>query len=145
MGVNDLDNACRIHDIEYSLHINDKKALMDSDSKLAYIAGEISNALKQEINRPDDITSFLEYFGIKMPTILTRIVNYDKTYDKLAADAVWGIFKGKGLLERFGLMDPKNFAKGLGDGKKSDVELEREGLELWEKVNENENKNKKKV
>jgi hypothetical protein len=134
-GVNKLDNACRVHDVEYMVHNDSPEALRDSDKKLAYVADQISAEIDREIEEnPTMVSSFLSKIGLSsFGKGLDYIYNNDKLYHKVAADAVGGVFKGKRFLEDVKLVDPMGFAKGLEDKNTDPNETRRKGIDLYKK------------
>ena len=106
---------------------------MDSDRKLSYVADEISKKMKKEINKPTQLTEFLSIFGLKVPSLVNKVINYSKTYDKLAADAVKNVFKGKGFIEGIGLINPTDFASNLSDKTKTKEEIIKDGADMYKK------------
>jgi Phospholipase A2-like domain len=139
-GINDLDNACRQHDVDYMRFSGNKEQLVMSDQLLI----EAANNVKRDLERLSGRT--------KSESLLTTIGNwlakkigignvgkyilsgFDAQSDAgvlVAADIVANVFKGKRFLEIIGLLDPVEFAKSLDTG---DVDVIRaEGEELFKK------------
>ena len=133
-GVNELDNACRVHDVEYTLHAGNKLALMESDQKLAYVADQISRRLGEDLAKSQSgFAKFLSVFGVGSASTFDKLLNCGKVSEKLAADAVKNVFRGKGILDYSGLMDPVSFAEGLDDKNLSKEEKIKLGVEMYKK------------
>lgn len=141
LGVNELDEACRLHDVEYMMYAGDPKMLGFSDQKLIYSALKVEN----EINRLKEekaslfsisgIANFL-FDKIGMGSVVDLIENgfaFDKGYGlQLATKIVANLFSGKSFLEKMGIIDPVSWAKML-NGDESDEEIRKEGLEMFKK------------
>jgi hypothetical protein len=142
MGVNDLDNACRLHDVEYMLFHGNKENLRLSDEKLVKAAQKIVNDIEIEegIVKRMSIGSrimgwLVENTGIgKIGELIvagTTLSTSSKGI-KLAAKIVASVFQGKGFLEDIGIIDPVSFASSLNSEGKSDKEIIEEGKRLFE-------------
>ncbi len=129
-GINDLDNACRVHDVEYMVHADNAKALADSDKKLAFIASGIAKKIKGTLEK-STLAKFLKGVGLGNLNMLKMVLKPSKLYEYLAANSVSGVFKGKNVLEKIGVVDPVKFAQGLNkEGSSVDNEIKK-GLELY--------------
>lgn len=123
-GINDLDNACRVHDVEYMVNDNDKNALMESDRKLSMIAAGISDEINKRIKgSKSTLSKFLALVSGISQENADKIVNVDLLKEKLEANAVASVFDGKALLENFGIVDPVKFASGLNDNNENGIDL----------------------
>ena len=118
-GINELDNACREHDVDYMLHADDKAALIAVDEKLRNAADIVTEKLNKKINETNKVTNFIRTIGLGvlgLPISTGKyITNPKEMYHKLASEAVSGVFTGKGVAENLGLLDPIKFANGLSD------------------------------
>jgi hypothetical protein len=134
LGVNDLDNGCRVHDVEYMVHGGNKNALMESDKKLTFVSAQIAKRLAAELEQnKSPIAKFLDpILPGWMPSINT-LLESNRTYDKLAAESVAALFQGKGILERMGMIDPVTFAEGLNKSGETREDVARKGIELYKK------------
>ena len=130
-GVNELDNACRFHDVEYMIANDDKNALMESDLILSDIASYVKDKVDEKINnKKSKFTKMLSFF--KIPNILTdSMTSLEDSKDKYSALAVNKVFKGKGFLEKIGIINPVNFAKKLNDKNTTQEEVIKKGSELY--------------
>lgn len=134
-GVNKLDNACRVHDVDYMFHADDKAALIESDKKLATTAEQYEHELLLKQKNSSAISTFLHFIGLGsfIPSPIRLGLYGPLEYDRLAAKAVKNVFTGKGFIEGIGVMDPVKFAKGLTKkGETIDDSVEK-GKELYVK------------
>lgn len=130
-GINELDNACRFHDVEYMIANDNKKALMESDEILADIAKYVKDKIEEKLEKKrSKFTKMLSFF--KVPKIITDpFTNFDDAKDKYSALAVNKVFEGKGLLENVGIINPVNFAKGLNDKSMTQEQVIEKGADLY--------------
>jgi len=121
-GINELDNACREHDVDYMLCADDKKALMEADAKLRIAAKKVEDMLerKKSGSTLGNIVQFITT-GFTTPKDLNVL-------HRMAAKTVKNVFAAKGAFERFGLIDPVKFASGLSRGSTTarDIEIAKD-------------------
>tara|TARA_B110000046_G_scaffold185925_1_gene230451 strand:- start:3088 stop:3981 length:894 start_codon:yes stop_codon:yes gene_type:complete len=138
LGINDLDNACRVHDVEYQLHVDNIDALKDSDKKLKYISNEIYreiNKYLKKLKSKSKVIGFLDTIlhGIPVKETINKITNPSLIYEQIAAKLVSGVFTAKGFAENIGLIDPVKFAKSLNSENLPQDQLIEEGIKLYKK------------
>lgn len=63
-GINELDEACRIHDIEYFKYAGDEQALKDSDARLKIVSDKVSGPAAWLVSKVFCFKKFLEQIGI---------------------------------------------------------------------------------
>ncbi len=119
-----LDNGCMQHDIDYSLHDNDDKALMDSDRRLIKVAlmakREVENRLAA--NRPSVVNWLMEKFSIPKD-LSDAVLQREDEIEKIGTEAVAGVFKAKSFAEGSGLWKPSEFVGNLGKTSDFDKKL----------------------
>ena len=132
-GINDLDDACRAHDVEYMIHNDNELAIKESDKKLQYVAEQISKKLDEKIARKRSrISSVLVSLGWGVPSFVEDWFKSSKSKKyKLEADLVWSVFEGKNLLSNLGIINPVKFAASLNDDNFSPDEIKKMGIELY--------------
>jgi hypothetical protein len=133
-GVNDLDNACRLHDVEYMMYANDEKKLRESDLKLGDTARRINNEIAQEESklRAKSFKSKIVgmFFSLNPLTKIAGYFNSDKLGLKMATDIVSSVFNAKRLGEDIKLISPVDFVKGL-NGSEPVEEVVEKGKQLY--------------
>ena len=67
-GINELDEACRIHDIEYLMYSGDDKMLSYSDSKLRERAINIGGISSTIVDNVFKLKQYLESLGLISPS-----------------------------------------------------------------------------
>ena len=65
--------------------------------------------------------------------IVNRVKNPSLVFQQASAKIISLIFKGKGIVENLGLIDPIAFAQGLNDDNLSDNQLIEEGVRLYKR------------
>ncbi len=138
-GINDLDNACRIHDVEYMIYDGDNKKLQESDNRLVEASKNIIDEMEKNLSIVSKIVNILSSKGIPIgfaSGVINLISDPAKSGQKFAAEIVKNVFENKEKLERIlgfvGYKDfPSHFAGGLN--KKSHEETVKEGRELYNK------------
>lgn len=102
LPINNLDQGCQIHDIEYMEYAGDADGIKKSDDKLINVA--------KNWRKDKSYNSQRRNF-------------FSKIYDWLSSKGVEKTFKGKKILQSLKIIDPVNFTKKLS---KKSVEEDRE-------------------
>jgi hypothetical protein len=147
-GVNYLDNACKLHDIEYMAYIDNTEKIIESDKKLIEAASKV---LQKNFNNTgilgkiiSPVAILLEKFGLKTPFDLRNLNYLHPSYirENMAAKLVKSVFESKegltAFLKMFGYKDfAKDFTMALST---ESPEIEREkGNEMLKKITSNTN------
>lgn len=118
-GINDLDNACRIHDVEYGMYRGNNKKLQESDAKLAEAARKIIEDIEKKSLISSKIVNILSSKGIPIgfgSKVLELILNPTKAKEKFAAEIVKNVFENKEKLEQvLGYVGFKDFPSKFAD------------------------------
>lgn len=88
--INELDEACEKHDLDYMTEVDNNEGLIKADEELVQAANKY----------------------------ITDHPSFWDTIDRLAAEFVAGVFKTKGKIEKSGVWKPTTFANILTGGDK---------------------------
>jgi hypothetical protein len=147
-GINALDEACRVHDVEYMKYADNNKELQKSDQRLVSAAKKIvetyNNIFKKTIaeKKIDKVKTWIP-FGETIANITNDIrrevqLKPSQSEEFMYSNLVKNIFEGKGgievLFSKFGYKDfPKDFAGSLGS--QSIEEVKKIGEQLYKIMN----------
>lgn len=136
-GVNELDCACKQHDIEYLMYQGDSNELRKSDQRLMDAADRIIDGINKNSSVTDRVVSFLGAKGIPIGFIsntIKTIVNPQRMAQMVSAKIVKEVFANKKNIENaLGFAGfssaPSAFAKGISSY--TDEEAHKIGSELY--------------
>lgn len=74
-GINDLDKACKVHDVEYMKYAGKKDKLQKSDKKLLEIANKISGISSWIVRNTFKGKRLLENIGLLDPIKFTNLLS----------------------------------------------------------------------
>ena len=101
--INDLDEGCRVHDVEYLEFAGNPEKIIESDKRLINVSQKWRDSKKYK----DQRRGF-----------------FSKIYDWFSSKGVEKVFQGKRLLEKYKILDPVGFAQKLSNRSfKEDVEI----------------------
>lgn len=94
-GINDLDEACRRHDVDYYMYAGDNEKIRESDLKLRRIAKKIGGFYGKLIDKVFSSKRFLESVGLLDPS------KFASSLSKFSLDNKLKKKLGKYLLKKY--------------------------------------------
>lgn len=82
-GINKLDNACKVHDVDYYVHAGDNIALQNSDDNLRKAAKEIGGVSGWIVEKAFALKRKGENLGLFTPASFTDRLSNNKNRDKI--------------------------------------------------------------
>lgn len=101
-GVNDLDNACRRHDVEYLMFQGDPEKLKDSDKMLIEAAKRVIERVNERKGFASKVVDFLSSKGLPLGFFgekVSEFIDNGGISEKFAAQLVKSVFEKKDTLE----------------------------------------------
>jgi hypothetical protein len=150
-GINELDEGCRIHDVEYMVYNDNNEKLKESDEKLVRVAEKILDGYFTKLAKSNRITKSLIEWGLVSPlSFMDDVLDIKNLKQRTSAKIVKKVFETKGgltgVMESLGYTSfPTRFAQSLNDD--SQQETIRKGKELLKviEMDEDEHVNEMKI
>jgi hypothetical protein len=101
-GVNELDMACRKHDVDYLANQGNPEMLKDSDKMLIEAANRVISRIEESKGFASKVVSFLSAKGLPLGFFgekVSEIIDNGGVSEKFAANLIKNVFEKKGNLE----------------------------------------------